>query len=223
MKLTSQEEYGLRCLLRVGREGAGGSLTIPELARAEGISEPNVAKMMRILRRAGFVTPTRGQSGGYALSRPAEEIGSARCSPRSAAASTSPRSATATPASSGCCTHMPDCSIRSVWRMVQQAVDQLLGKLTLKDLLKTEPEMNAWRAGDGPVLPAYSPQLPYAAPALIGSAAKPDSKKPRRKLVARGAEGSRAAGARHRRSSSAPPGATVYVHRALDSGAARRR
>ena len=55
---------------------------------------------------------------------------------------------------------MPDCSIRSVWRMVQQAVDQVLGKLTLKDLLKTEPEMNAWRAGDGPVLPAYSPQLP---------------------------------------------------------------
>ena len=58
------------------------------------------------------------------------------------------------------CTHMPDCSIRSVWRMVQQAVDQLLGKLTLKDLLKTEPEMNAWRGGDGPALPAYSPHAP---------------------------------------------------------------
>jgi DNA-binding IscR family transcriptional regulator len=40
MKLTSQEEYGLRCLLRVGARGDGASLTIPELARAEGISEP---------------------------------------------------------------------------------------------------------------------------------------------------------------------------------------
>ena len=54
MKLSSQEEYGLRCLLRVGREGDGASLTIPELSRAEGISEPNVAKMMRVLRRGGF-------------------------------------------------------------------------------------------------------------------------------------------------------------------------
>ena len=52
MKLTTQEEYGLRCLLRLGREGAGQSLTIAELSRQEGISAPNVAKMMGILRRA---------------------------------------------------------------------------------------------------------------------------------------------------------------------------
>ena len=74
MKLSSQEEYGLRCLLRVGREGAEGSVTIPELSRSEGITEPNVAKMMRILRQGGFVQSTRGQSGGYSLARPAEEI-----------------------------------------------------------------------------------------------------------------------------------------------------
>ena len=160
MKLTSQEEYGLRCLLRVGREGTGGSLTIPELARAEGISEPNVAKMMRILRRAGFVTSTRGQSGGYALSRPAEEIGLGQVLATLGGRLYEPAFCDGHSGLERLCTHMPDCSIRSVWRMVQQAVDQLLGKLTLKDLLKTEPEMNAWRAGGGPALPAYSPQLP---------------------------------------------------------------
>ena len=52
---------------------------------------------------------------------------------------------------------MPDCSIRSVWRMVQAAVDQVLEKITLKDLLRTEPEMNAWRQTT-PVLPTYSPR-----------------------------------------------------------------
>ena len=37
MKLTSQEEYGLRCLLRVGREGTRrDSLTIPELVARRG-------------------------------------------------------------------------------------------------------------------------------------------------------------------------------------------
>ena len=71
---TTQEEYGLRCLLRVGRRRRKGSVTIPELARAEGISEPNVAKMMRILRRGGFVKSTRGQSGGYASRPRSEEI-----------------------------------------------------------------------------------------------------------------------------------------------------
>ena len=52
MKLTSLEEYGLRCLVELGRVGQGESLTIAEMSRREGISAPNVAKIMRILRRA---------------------------------------------------------------------------------------------------------------------------------------------------------------------------
>ncbi len=158
MKLTSQEEYGLRCLLRVGRAGEGESLTIPELSRAEGISEPNVAKMMRVLRRGGFVTSTRGQSGGYALSRPAGEIMVGQVLAALGGRLYEPAFCEGHSGVELSCTHMPDCSIRSVWRMVQQAVDQVLGKITLKDLLKTEPEMNAFRRGNMPTLPTYSPQ-----------------------------------------------------------------
>ena len=158
MKLTSQEEYGLRCLLRVGRERAAASLTIPEVARAEGISEPNVAKMMRILRRAGFVKSTRGQAGGYALARPASEIVVGHVLATLGGRLYEPAFCDGHSGLERLCTHMPDCSIRSVWRMVQQAVDQVLGHITLQDLLKSEPEMNAWRAGSGQALPAYSPQ-----------------------------------------------------------------
>jgi Rrf2 family protein len=158
MKLTSQEEFGLRCLLRVGREGDGGSLTIPELARSEGISEPNVAKMMRILRRGGFVTSTRGQSGGYALSRPASEIPLGHVLAVLGGRLYDPAFCDGHSGLERLCTHMTDCSIRSVWRMVQQAVDQVLAKITLKDLLRSEPEMNAWR-DSSPQLPTYSPQV----------------------------------------------------------------
>ena len=73
MKLSAQEEYGLRCLLRVGRRH-GRQPHDPELSRPEGISEPNVAKMMRVLREGGFVQSTRGQAGGYSLARPADQI-----------------------------------------------------------------------------------------------------------------------------------------------------
>ncbi len=50
MKLSAQEEYGLRCLLRLGPQGDGGSLTIPEISRTEGISPEYVAKLMRTTR-----------------------------------------------------------------------------------------------------------------------------------------------------------------------------
>ena len=158
MKLTSQEEYGLRCLLRVGRAGEGGSVTIPELSRAEGISEPNVAKMMRILRRGGFVTSTRGQSGGYTLSRAAGDIAVGQVVAVLGGRLYEPAFCDGHAGVELSCTHMPDCSIRSVWRMVQLAIDQVLGKITLKDLLKSEPEMNAWKQGRTPTLPTYSPQ-----------------------------------------------------------------
>ena len=66
MKLTSHDEYGLRCLIRLGQAGPGGRLTIPEISRAEGISEAYAAKLLRILRLGGFVTAARGP-GGYSL------------------------------------------------------------------------------------------------------------------------------------------------------------
>lgn len=156
MKLTSQEEYGLRCLLRVGREGDGASLTIPELARAEGISEPNVAKMMRILRRAGFVRSTRGQSGGYALARPAEQIPIGPVLAALGGRLYEPAFCEGHSGLERLCTNMPDCSIRSVWRMVQGAIDSVLGRMTLKDLLRSEPEMNAFTPrADGVALPTF--------------------------------------------------------------------
>lgn len=155
MRLSSQEEYGLRCLLRVGREGTEGSVTIAELSRSEGITEPNVAKMMRLLRQAGFVQSTRGQSGGYSLARPAGEINVGDVASVLGGRLYEPSFCDDHTGVERLCTHMTDCSIRSVWRLVQRAVDDVLGKITLKDLLVPEREMNAFSAPAGPALPTY--------------------------------------------------------------------
>jgi Rrf2 family protein len=56
MKITAQEEYGLRCLLRLARVGEGQALTIPEIAESEKLSQPYVAKLLSVLRQAGLIT-----------------------------------------------------------------------------------------------------------------------------------------------------------------------
>jgi|SRR5215813_2399924 len=155
MRLSSQEEYGLRCLLRVARAGAEDSVTIPELSRSEGITEPNVAKMMRLLRQAGFVQSTRGQSGGYALARPVHEIHLGEVLAVLGGRLYEPSFCDDHTGAERLCTHMTDCSIRSVWRLVQRAVDDVLNKITLKDLLVSEREMNAFATPTGPALPTY--------------------------------------------------------------------
>jgi Rrf2 family iron-sulfur cluster assembly transcriptional regulator len=52
MKISAQEEYGLRCLLQLARaETLGESLTLSQLARLEGISSANAGKLMWILSK----------------------------------------------------------------------------------------------------------------------------------------------------------------------------
>ena len=141
MKLSSQEEYGLRCLLQIARQGEGGSLTIAEMSQREGISAPNVAKIMRILRRAGLVRSTRGKAGGYSLARsPAQvPVGDVL-----GALGGRLFDATFCDRHSGVeerCLNNSDCSIRPVLRFVQDAVDQVLGQLTLQSLLRPESEV----------------------------------------------------------------------------------
>jgi Rrf2 family protein len=145
MKLSSLEEYGLRCLVQLGhaRDAGEESLTIAEMSRREGISAPNVAKIMRILRRAGLVTSTRGQSGGYVLARRPEEVRVGEALAALGGRLYDPGFCDKHSGSVRLCTHLPDCSIRPVLRQVQEAIDHVLRALTVRSLLQSEAAVQA--------------------------------------------------------------------------------
>ncbi len=144
MKLSAQEEYGLRCLLRLARQGSEGSLTIPEISQSEGISSFYVAKLMRILRRGGFVKSARGQAGGYTLSRPASQMVVGEALALLGGRLFEPDFCNEHTGNEKLCTNTVDCSIRSLWRTVQLVVDQVLARTTLKDLVSNEQDMTTW-------------------------------------------------------------------------------
>ena len=149
MKLSTQEEYGLRCLLQIGRhEGrTGEGLTIHEISQAEGLSAPNVGKLMRILRLGEFVESVRGQAGGYRLARPTEDIAINDVLAGLGGPLFGPMFCTDHAGVEESCTHSTDCSIRSLWNTVQATVDQVLDRITLKDLLVGEEESDSCFGG----------------------------------------------------------------------------
>jgi Rrf2 family iron-sulfur cluster assembly transcriptional regulator len=138
MKITSQEEYGLRLLIRIASCKDREGMSIPQLSEAEGLSPHYVAKLTRILRMAGFLNSTPGNKGGYVLSMPADQIiinkvlnalggpmfDTQFCGTHSGALKL--------------CTHSVDCSSRSLWQMIQYTLDKLLDKVTLHDLVNPE-------------------------------------------------------------------------------------
>lgn len=154
MKLSAQEEYGLRCLLHMVRSAPGESLSIPEISRAEGLSIPNVAKLMRLLRIGGFVSSVRGQAGGYMLARPADQISVGEVLELLGGTVFGPGFCQRHSGVLEECAHHDDCAVRCLWSTMQHMVENLLKKTTLKDLLRSQQEMEEWLNGLGAAAPA---------------------------------------------------------------------
>ncbi|HEU4431994.1 MAG TPA: Rrf2 family transcriptional regulator [Pyrinomonadaceae bacterium] len=143
MKISAQEEYGLRCLLQLARaDTIGQSLTLAQIAQLEGISTANAGKLLWILSKAGLVQSTRGIKGGYSLAKPASEIRLNQVI----------RVLEGEPAESHCksyagvldaCVHTGDCGIRPVIVELHQIVDNALADITLSQLLGTEANVDA--------------------------------------------------------------------------------
>jgi Rrf2 family protein len=141
MKITSQEEYGLRCLLRLAATEDGHSLTIPEVAAAERLSAPYVAKLLSVLRQSGLIESVRGRSGGYRLAQPPADIRLGAVlrvlgEPLFDDPGYCQRHAGSE--SEGSCVHQGACTLRALWQTLEQWMRHTLNQLTLADLLQSE-------------------------------------------------------------------------------------
>lgn len=142
MKFSTQEEFGLRCLLRIARTGEEESLTIPEISQAEGLSDANVAKILRLLRIGGFVEAARGRQGGYSLARPAEYILISEVLHSLGGKLVEDDFCDGFSGTHAICVHSVDCTVLSLWHTVQNAVDEILGQTRLSDLLPPATDEN---------------------------------------------------------------------------------
>ena len=141
MKISSQEEYGLRCLLRLAQAEDDQAMTIPEIAASEGISAPYVAKILSVLRQSGMIDSVRGRSGGYRLALPPGEIrlgavllvlgeplydDPGYCIKHHGTEL------------DGDCVHAGGCSLRALWQTLELWMRGALDRVTLADFLQSE-------------------------------------------------------------------------------------
>lgn len=141
MKITAQEEYGLRCLLAVAKNySATTPLAISEIAKQEGLSTQYVAKLLNILRQHDLVVSVRGLCGGFKLAKAPHEIsaievlqalgGGFEIDDKPICSSFSGKKAK--------CVHLPQCSIRPMWLTIIKHVTEFLQTLTIADFLNEE-------------------------------------------------------------------------------------
>ncbi len=141
MKFSSQEEYGIRCLIRIGKSDSPNGLTIPEISELEGLSTANVGKILRLLRLGKFVESARGQTGGYKLARVPEKIKISNVMDVLGGRLFEDGFCDNHSGELNICTNSVDCSVRSLWSTIQKMLDNVLSKVTLKDLLGKEKQV----------------------------------------------------------------------------------
>ncbi len=138
MKLTAQEEYGLRCLVQVARAGEETPATIAQIAEWENLSVPYVGKLMRHLRQAGLVTSTRGQHGGYALALAADALSLSDVIDALGERLMTGCSCDRFTGQGPECVHDDECALRALWAGVDRLTHAYLSTWTLADLLRPE-------------------------------------------------------------------------------------
>lgn len=74
MKISTKTRYGMRFMIDLARTHGGGCVALKDVAERQGISKKYLEQVVSPLAAAGLLTVTRGQRGGYELSRPPEEI-----------------------------------------------------------------------------------------------------------------------------------------------------
>jgi Rrf2 family transcriptional regulator, iron-sulfur cluster assembly transcription factor len=140
VRITTLAEYGVICALHLARRASEGPITGREIAEVERLPGDYVEQILLRMRRAGIVASTRGAHGGYALARSADQI-SIRDVIEASEMTTFDLHCLSHPVEEERCSSSHNCSIRPVWMLLQQKIDDVLEGVHLSDLLVEESEV----------------------------------------------------------------------------------
>lgn len=143
MRISSTEEYGLRCILQLAKLPANSQMSASQIAELEGISVEYASKMMHLFRKANLVVAVRGLHGGFRLARERGKITLIEIFRALGREKSNHSFCDKFSGDRKECVHMGDCSVRPVWQVLFTYFDSVLEKLSLADLVHGEKHSHA--------------------------------------------------------------------------------
>ncbi len=139
LKISSQEEFGLRFLVQMAR-AENQEITLSELADKEGVSLTYVRKIFGILRQGGLVQASKGVQGGYSLIKPARQINLKEVFDALGGRMNDFDCSYFSGNLSICANHQ-DCGVRPLISLLNSKIDDFLSNINLSQLVKEERQV----------------------------------------------------------------------------------
>ena len=146
MRVTTWAEYGLIVSVHLARRAGEGPLAARELAAEEKLPADYVEQILLRLRRAGIVRSVRGARGGYQLARAPQDV-SVKDVLDASEHGTFEVNCLRHLVSAERCALDANCSLRPVWQVLKQRIDETLAAICLADLLGDEADVRALIGG----------------------------------------------------------------------------
>lgn len=137
MRISTKGRYALRIMVDLALNDGEELIRIKDIAKRQGISEKYLEQIISRLRKAGYVKSLRGAQGGYRLSMEPKQY-SVGMILRLTEGSMSPVGCLGDEEQS--CERIDFCTTIRLWTMLNDAVNSVIDKVTLQDLMDWENE-----------------------------------------------------------------------------------
>jgi len=130
MRLSTRTTYGIRALVELAVHESEEPVSVRFLAQKLGVSKYYLENLLLIMKRNGFVTPSRGPKGGYSLARYPADISLPEVFTALGGAETLADCGTCPDS----CPHSNYCASRDLFRLLGGAMFGALSSITLKTM-----------------------------------------------------------------------------------------
>lgn len=137
MRVTYKGDYSLKAIVTLAELPDGQVATIPDLSKRLDIPIKFLEQVLLGLKNGGFLASRRGKNGGYYLAKKAQDITVA--SVLSYVDGPLIPIACVDPCYVGC-SDVSVCPIRPVFVKVNDAINQVVNQITIKEIIETRPK-----------------------------------------------------------------------------------
>jgi Rrf2 family protein len=130
MQLTRAADYAVRVMIHFGACPPGARITRTALAKATGVPEDFLAKVLQALARAGLVLSRRGLDGGFVLRADSTKISLVDV----IEAIDGPMAVNVCLMSGNSCERQGECPAHTLWGRAQTAMLKVLRSASIADL-----------------------------------------------------------------------------------------